>query len=269
MRLRLRGINLTLPRRIDGKPIRVPVIAGLKIGLTGEMYLLDLMYALLPTVEGAIVDVGANIGQTLSKAKLADPMRPYYGFEPNPACFHYLDRFIELNNWKNISLFPFGIAEQTSVLSLHTSSGKTTDPEATFLPDANPNHAVGRARHAVVVDYKRFAELIREPIAFLKIDVEGMELDIIKSLHVAIERDLPVIALEMLSLDTLEARHTETVRLLTAIGYRVFYIKTDKKRRLEGLREVPVYENVGIPLKADYVALTEKHVAVFDPSLFS
>jgi len=268
MRLRLRGINLTLPRRIDGKPIRVPVIAGLKIGLTGEMYLLDLLYTLLPASEGAIVDIGANIGQTLSKAKLADPARPYYGFEPNPACFHYLDRFIEVNKWKNITLFPFGIADQTSILRLHTSAGKATDPEATFLPDANPNHHADSSRTAVVLDYARVAPFIKEPIAFLKIDVEGMELDIIKSLRTAIMTDLPVVVLEMLSLPSLAERHAESVELLNSFGYRVFFIETDKKRRLAGLKEIRSYENIAAPLKADYVALTGAHAAAFDSSIW-
>lgn len=269
MRLRLRGFNLTLPRRIDGKPIRVPVIAGLKIGLTGEMYLLDLMYRLLPRCEGAVVDVGANIGQTLSKAKLAAPARPYYGFEPNPACFHYLARFIEVNDWQNVTLFPFGIAEQTSVLGLHTSANKATDPEATFLPDANPHHSVASTRYAVVLEYTAFASLIREKIAFLKVDVEGMELDIIKALRAAIERDRPVLVLEMLTLPALETRHAETLKILQSLDYRVYYIETDKKRRLVGLREIRSYENITAPLKADYVALTEDQITAFEPALIS
>ncbi len=267
MRLRLRGINFTLPRRIDGKKVRVPVMAGLKIGLTGEMYLLDLMYKLLPGSEGAIVDVGANIGQTLSKARLADPLRPYYGFEPNPACFHYLERFIEVNAWQNITLFPFGVGANTSVLSLHTNSGKETDTEATFLPEANPHHSTDRVRHAVVLGYEAIAPLIREPIAFLKIDVEGMELDIVKALRPALEKDMPVLALEMLSLSSLAARHAETVRLLKHTGYRLFFIETDRQRRLVGLKEIEAYENIKAPLKADYVALTERHLTRIEASL--
>ena len=267
MRLRLKSINLTLPRRIDGERVRVPVMAGLKVGLTGEMYLLDLLRALLPDHPGAIVDVGVNIGQTLAKAKLADPARPYYGFEPNPACFAYLERFIEVNGWREVTLFPFGLGKETEVLELFSAAEKATDSEASFVPAANPHHEAGQRRHAVVFDFAAVAPLIREPAALVKVDVEGMELDVLASMRPLLEAQRPAVVLEMLTLKNMVARHAETVRLLAGLGYRVFRIETGARRRLAGLTEIAEYTHADVPLKTDYAALSERHLASLDPSL--
>lgn len=95
----LRYLNLRLPRRFGGRSVVVPLIGGFKVGLSGERFLLDLMDHFLPCIRGAVVDIGANVGQTLVKAKLAAPGRTYYGFEPNPACFHYLEALVQANGW--------------------------------------------------------------------------------------------------------------------------------------------------------------------------
>ncbi len=267
MRLRVRSINLTLPRRIDGTVVRVPVIAGLKAGLSGEKFLIDLLRALSPHVAGAFVDVGANIGQTLARLRIADADRPYYGFEPNPACFHYLERFIEVNSWMNVTLFPFGIGERPSIMSMHTAVGKATDLTASFVPDSRVKDEDITYKHAAVFDYATVAPFIREPIAILKVDVECMELEVLRSFRSAIERDRPVIVTEMLTLERHRERHVQTVELLRGSDYRVFLIESNRRHRLTGLREIHAYEDVDAPHKADYVALNDRHVGVLDPTL--
>ncbi len=81
----IRPFNFTLRRRVAGRPIKIPLVGRLKVGLSGEKFLLDIFELLLPKLEGAFVDVGANLGQTLCKVKLVDAARTYYGFEPNAA----------------------------------------------------------------------------------------------------------------------------------------------------------------------------------------
>ncbi len=268
MRLRVRSINLTLPRRIDGTVIRVPVIAGLKAGLSGEKFLIDLLRALSPHVEGAFLDVGANIGQTLARLRIADADRPYYGFEPNPTCFYYLERFIEVNAWTNVTLFPFGIGERPSIMSMHTAAGKPTDLTASFVAGSRIKDEDVRYKHAAVFDYASVAALVKEPIAILKVDVECMELEVLRSFQTGIERDRPVIITEMLTLERHRERHARTVELLRGNDYRVFLIESNRRHRLTGLREIRSYDDVDAPHKADYVALTDPHVDALDPTLF-
>ena len=87
----IRHVNFTLRRRVEGRRIKIPVIGGLKVGISGEKFLLHVLRLFLPKVDGAVVDVGMNLGQTLCKVKLVDPTRSYYGFEPNAACHAYLE----------------------------------------------------------------------------------------------------------------------------------------------------------------------------------
>ena len=50
----------------------------------------DLIKRLVLPNDGAFIDVGANVGQTLLDTLNAHPMVQYIGFEPNPSCVFYL-----------------------------------------------------------------------------------------------------------------------------------------------------------------------------------
>ena len=58
----IRHINFTLPRRIDGRWIKLPVLGGLKAGISGQRFLLDILKHFLPKLDGAVVDVGVVKG---------------------------------------------------------------------------------------------------------------------------------------------------------------------------------------------------------------
>ena len=53
--------------------------------------------AILQKRKGVFIDIGANVGQTLFTVLRADPDRSYLGFEPQIACCHYLQQFIQDN----------------------------------------------------------------------------------------------------------------------------------------------------------------------------
>ena len=58
----LRHINFTLKRRLADASIRIPVLSGLKVGISEEKFLLDILAFLLPKLDGAFIDAGANLG---------------------------------------------------------------------------------------------------------------------------------------------------------------------------------------------------------------
>lgn len=67
------------------------------------------------------IDVGVNIGQTLLNVRSIDKDRNYIGFEPNPTCINYVMELIKINDFKNTTLIPFGIAGNDGVEVLHFS----------------------------------------------------------------------------------------------------------------------------------------------------
>jgi len=89
-----------------GKPLRLGAIDYnlrgyysnvVKNDLNHEPEVACVMEGALATRQGAFVDVGVNIGQTLLKLLRIDPNRNYLGFEPQIACCFLIDQFIKDN----------------------------------------------------------------------------------------------------------------------------------------------------------------------------
>lgn len=257
----LRRVNFTLRRRVDGRHIRVPVIAGVKVGLSGEPFLLDILKSFLPQLHGAFVDVGANLGQTLCKVELASPGRCYYGFEPNSACQAYLEALVSSNGWSNVSLFPCGLANRAAVLPLHVSSHRPTDGRASLFPDVRPELDLTASKYAAFVAFSDVAHLLSGPLAIVKIDVEGAEPDVLQSMADVIQCQLPIIVLEMMPVPRLEEQHRHTVELLRSFGYDVFGVLKSAEERWVGLEPVETYSAAVQQRRSDYLAVPRSRLS--------
>jgi hypothetical protein len=95
-----------------GLGLKVPLIHGLGAGylVPGDAWMSRCLSVFLKQKNGAIVDIGANIGLYLVKLKSLDVDREYYGFEPNPACNYYTQELISSNNFQNVRMFPFALS---------------------------------------------------------------------------------------------------------------------------------------------------------------
>lgn len=262
----IRPFNFTLRRRVEGRPIKIPVVGGLKVGISGERFLLDVLELFLPKLEGAFVDVGVNLGQTLSKVKLVDPTRSYFGFEPNAACHAYLEKLVRANNWPNVTILPCGLSDRTSILRLHVSAHDATDGLGSFLPslEERPEAVLNYAKHAVAFRFAELAHLIDERIAFLKIDVEGAELEVVRGMAETIRRDEPIVAIELMPDRTLVGRHEQTVALLQSLGYDLFCIEKQSNNRWAGLQAMPSYLFPVAPSMTDYLAIPRSKPSLLD-----
>ena len=77
------------------------------------------LFALLPGA--SVVDVGANLGQTLLKVKRLDRRARYVGFEPNPWCVVYMEELVRVNRLEHCSIVPRARCRPWSV-SVYTKS---------------------------------------------------------------------------------------------------------------------------------------------------
>jgi FkbM family methyltransferase len=93
----------------------------------------DLLQHLLRRIPGGLLDVGANLGQTLVKYRAAEPERPYVGFEPNPFCTHYLRELNRVNRF-NAQFIPVGLGDRTDLIRFSSFSDSPADPMATTVP---------------------------------------------------------------------------------------------------------------------------------------
>ena len=243
-------------------------MGGLKVGISGERFLLDILKHFLPKLDGAVVDVGVNIGQTLCKVKLADPNRRYYGFEPNAACHAYLEHLVRINAWTDVSIFPCGLSDRTTMLRLHVSADRATDGLGSFLPSILPdgkreNH-LSWVKHAAVFTYSEVDNLVEERIALLKIDVEGTELEVVRGMAAAIQRDEPIVAIELIPDESLIERHEETVILLQSLNYSLFSIEKRRDESWAGLKPMRSYVLPDDLSLSDYLAIPRSKRSLLD-----
>lgn len=114
-----------------GRTFRIPIVNGRK-SYVSEPWLADLIAVLFRLKEGAFIDVGVNLGQTMLKVAAADPTRGYLGFEPNPACADYAASLAAVNKLP-YTVIPAGIGVQTEILMLQMYRSKDTDPSASVV----------------------------------------------------------------------------------------------------------------------------------------
>jgi FkbM family methyltransferase len=191
----------------------------------------DLIKRLVTDHEGAFIDVGANVGQTLFDAVVSHPMVQYIGFEPNPLCVLYLRELLNSNKLKNCRIIPAGLSDKSSCVPLYTGKNLApSDDTATIIRDLRPREAL----LCQFVPCFRFDEISEDigvnNISFVKIDVEGAELEVIVGMKGSVKKFRPIILCEVLFTDesadiqAQRVRNSRLYSLLIELNYCVFQL---------------------------------------------
>jgi FkbM family methyltransferase len=232
--------NATVRGSWLGQPVAVPLVFGNGIQhvRVSEGWMYDIIRTLLERTSGAFVDVGANIGQTLLKVKMADRDRAYFGFEPNPVAVAYLQQLSARNHFTHTSIFPVGLSDHTAVVTLFLKDD--VDPSASLVTGFRSPERYSMSRGVAVHRGDDVLEGIADlHVGILKIDVEGAELDVIAGCERTIARDQPVIICEVLPVydPSTDAGRLRLSRqqalgtLLNRLGYEMY--RADGQGRLE------------------------------------
>jgi FkbM family methyltransferase len=168
---------------------------------------------------GVFLDVGANFGYYgLSVAK-THPTATVYCFEPGPAAFGCLSTNIRRNRLDNID------AIQAAVLDGERDVRITTD---TFGGD----HLIdtsGRPYHEVQgFTLDGFADRTGlSRVDYIKIDVEGAELQVLRGAEQIIRRFAPIIQLETTDgfAERFDARSRDVFAFLADLGFDYVFLK--------------------------------------------
>lgn len=163
------------------------------------------------------VDVGANIG--LYTRTLARLSRHVHAVEPSYAMAEFLRR----TSARNVTVHQVAASDHPGEARLLVPQGENGPVHglATIEPSAQqPN----LAETAVRVNTQRLDDLIRDDVAFVKIDVEGHELGVLRGAVGIIERSRPVFLVEA------ENRHrpdaiASVFRFFADRDYRGYFIK--------------------------------------------
>jgi len=187
---------------IDSTRVKIPVLNGVGRAHLDpvEDHIYFVLKRLSPT-HTVLVDVGANIGQTLIKwFAICGAHCRYIGFDVNTQCVSYCEHLISANQLSNAHVFPVGLGRGLSLTKLLLSSGATgVDPGASTNSKIRDVSFYGFTRSALIVPSSLFAKdicSIKNPI--IKLDIEGSEADVIESLLSMPNLDSPVFLVEIL-----------------------------------------------------------------------
>ncbi len=130
-----------------------------------------------------VIDIGANVGQSLMLYRSLYPEAEYIGFEPNPVSSSMILRLIAMNGLKRCKIFTIGVGPEFNTQELLIDANRLDDPTATLVPDCHPG-ATSRVALPIIISPLQhlMPDLRLSPNTVIKIDVEGYEVDVLESL---------------------------------------------------------------------------------------
>lgn len=183
----------------------------------------------------SVIDVGANIGiYTAPLSRLVGPDGIVHSFEPVPRTFELLSYNVRGLQITNVKLFNLGLSDCDRCATLEIpryASGGCNLYRAYVSQDGSRKGA----RNVVRAQVKKLDDVLaheERQIAFIKIDVEGHEREVLEGARNVIIRSMPVIQVEI-SGDRATMMHHPVFRWLFRSGYRFFRFDGDVLRRVE------------------------------------
>lgn len=196
-----------------------------------------------------IIDVGSNMGAyavlaaSFTKGKVI-------AIEPDPHSFGLLLKNKENNNFHNLECHNFAASDKSGSVD--------------FQADGSGGSHISSAEHkgGISVPAKTLDSLLgNTKIDFIKIDVEGWEINVLDGLAATIERDSPPIVFEVngFTLKWFDVTPNDLIRKLEDFGYRVFVIAQ---------KMIPINSYEPFPFGVvDCFALKDEHIATIAPYL--
>ena len=257
-------INFIIKRKLNNKNIFIPFINGVKVGVSGEKWMSGVLKEIFRyDSDGAFYDVGINLGQTMIKVMTLNENIRYVGFEPNPSCLFYLQHLISANKWHRNIIVPVGLSDSDQLVLLYGSSD--TDPESTIIEELRPS---GDSVHKIVPVFRYesiMSDVFNNKVSVIKIDVEGSELEVIKSLCSLINKDRPVIIMEVLPRHhddpSKSMRNKKMIGLITDMQYSFYRIIKTSQDTYAGVSAVDNVGDYSDPVMKDHIVIPNEHAA--------
>ena len=116
---------------------------------------------------GRIVDCGSNVGFSVLYFSALYPKHRIIGFEPNPDAFAFLRRNCEENGLQ-VELHNAAVGATDGELSFYKGGNSAASPLASSVPSRGGGECV-------TVRQRALETFLGEPVALLKVDIEGAE----------------------------------------------------------------------------------------------
>jgi len=183
-----------------------------------------------------VFDVGANIGQTA--IEYADWAKEVWSFEPLPHLFEVAQSNVNDNNCSNVKLHQVAISDKHDTVKM--VAVKSNDGQSHISPKGDYEVS------AIPLDSLEIPE--GRNVNYLKIDVEGHELSVIRGAKNLISKHKPIIQMECIEklLNRAGTSQTEVISEVISLGYRA---QTCGGKEILSSKEAPSGEIFFLPVK--------------------
>ena len=162
---------------------------------THDQWLIDLLNELVDRHPGSVLDVGANQGAIAAGiGRHIGAARKMFAFEPIPETAARAAATLALNGISTATVLPIAIGARNEAVSFHFPAGHS-DIATARTPSGEP-----RDYQTLVVEMHTLDSLLGDVlqgrVGVIKIDVEGLELEVVGGAIELIRRDRPAILFE-------------------------------------------------------------------------
>lgn len=179
-----------------------------------EKFLLSYISTFIPKNKN-MMDIGSNIGiYSIIYNYILDKNTKIYAFEPQEKIYNCIVNNITLNNCDKIIAYNYGLSDKNEVKYMNANYD-TKDNFGAFRIVDNEDIS----NKLLKIETKIGDELNLTNIGFIKIDVEGYELEVLNGLKNTISRDMPYILIEI---HQSSKNCNRTIKYIYDFGYRKY-----------------------------------------------
>lgn len=173
-----------------------------------------------------MIDIGANIGwNSMNMAKFF-PKSRIYSFEPIPETYATLLVNLALNGLTNIKAIQVGFSDHDQFATFYYDQQLSANAS---LANLSQKKKIAKVKMKLVTLDKYCQQELIKP-DFLKVDVEGAELFVLKGAEQIIAQAHPIIFAEMLRKWSKKFNYhpNEIIKFLDNLGYRCFILRKNR-----------------------------------------
>jgi FkbM family methyltransferase len=230
------GIDMVVPIQNDGLVcfINTKDLIGWKIFFLGE-YEAGTNRVLARYIKkgDVVIEAGANLGsETLLLSRLVGDGK-VFGFEPNPYTFERLSINVTINDLKNVKVFDYAVGESDGNITFNIY------PKGFCNPGMSSKYMETPLTRKIDVVQKTLDTFVKEQqidkVNFLKMDIQGAEMDLLSGAAATIKKHKPTIFLEALIM------YNDTKALYEKFkeyGYNVYVIGDENLEKMNTVADV-------------------------------
>jgi FkbM family methyltransferase len=159
--------------------------------------LLERFYRRLPLEGAVVVDVGAHFGRhAIPLARCVGPLGVVHAFEPLPFARKVFADRAEFEKVNNIVVYPFAVGDENRQSSFVVAEGRLEESGLKPRGMFNPGRKIRQREITVTLVRLDDALAPNLKVRFLKMDVEGGELDALRGATALLDRCRPIVAFE-------------------------------------------------------------------------